>query len=377
MASEIRQWLENARDAGLSSEQIRKTLRQSNYSDDQINELLNVKSNTKLSKRIWIILAAIVFLFFTGALFIYFSTSDKINNTSVETEVTGINSSTDIDTSGADNAEQKTDPLKKLTDSDLRACNEITDVFQKDSCLKELLILTQDPQICITLSDPSDHSECFYNTITESHTVDICNDMDYTSSVSSLDKRYCIFALAVAHADISICDNINSADSSYDRCIDTVAAASNDISICENRGSISKKDWCIHFFAVDKQDINICKKIQTVNYMADCYWEVSMAKQDVGICDQLKIDFKEDLFMNMEIEDNVDQCYAWHAQLSPSYDIHNLLVPNENIGMCDKMLQEESKDTCYAGIAVTNQDETVCEKIVDEDTKAECYSGIE
>lgn len=366
MNEEVRNYINKMRQDGKNDKEIKRSLFKAGWSDKIIKPFF---SNKKFSKKIWVILISILVVVITSSIIIYLSNSKKIETINDTTE--------NINTPTAVNTQKDVIPLKELTDSDLQACDEITDYLQKDSCLNKLLISTQDPRICIKLGDPSDHIECFNNTITKSHTIDTCNDMDPTLSTSSLDKRYCIIALAVANADIIICDNISSSDSFYDSCINSVAASSNDISICDNRGSVSKRDWCIHFFAVDNQDIGICKKIQTINYMADCYLEVSQVKQDVGICDQFKIDFEEYLFANMGIEDDIDQCYAYHAWLSPSYDIQNLSVPNENINICDKILQDEDRDNCYSSIALTNQDKTVCEKIKDAENKEECYSNIE
>jgi len=370
MNEEVQNYIKQMRQDGKSDNEIKQALRVAGWTEEMLKPFFS-SPKRRLPKSALIILITLccIILIGVGTYFLFVNmNSDSTETTDV---VQNINETTIV------NTQQDSNSLKILTTSDLQACDEITDYFKKDSCLNELLISTQDPRICIKLSDPSDHTECFNNTITESHTIDICNDIDYSSSLSSLDKEYCIIALAVANSDILICDNISSMDSFYDMCVDSVAASSNDISICNNRGSVSKSDWCIHFFAVDKRDVDICKKMQTINYMADCYWEVSRAKQDVNICDQFKIDFKKYLFASMDIEDDVDQCYAWHAWLSPSYDIHNLAVPNENIWMCDKILQEEERDSCYQLIAEMNQDKIVCEKIIDVESKEECYSNIE
>lgn len=60
MTSEIQQWVNQVKKSGLSNDQIRQKLKESNYPDEQINDFLNTGQKKKSSKTLFIILSIIV-----------------------------------------------------------------------------------------------------------------------------------------------------------------------------------------------------------------------------------------------------------------------------------------------------------------------------
>jgi len=209
----------------------------------------------------------------------------------------------------------------------------------------------------------------FYDLNESTPTKELTDDdlQECKAMPDTLEKSSCLNELLIATHDPRMCHEII-----------TVAAYSNDMSICDDREHSFERDSCIKSFAINKEDISICKKINDTLQSLDCYYEISQAKRDVSICDQMKIDFEKFISdQNTLYINDIDSCYSFHAWLSPTYDPYNLKTPNDNIGMCDKMILDDNRDACYSGIAFSNQDSAVCEKVTDEDEREECLDSLE
>ena len=188
----------------------------------------------------------------------------------------------------------------------------------------------------------------------------------------------CYQQLALLRKDASYCNNIESNIETglthRDDCYDQVARATKSVDLCGDNTA------CI---AIIKQDVSICPPLgDKYNGSYSCYIDVAVAKKDLSVCDLFGSD-----------KNSKSDCYEAVAQAKqdPSIcesgsftsDQKNVcygelsLIQNQNEDLCDKIANEQLKNSCKNRImfqaAVQDNNIEICNSFPNQDSRNSCF----
>jgi hypothetical protein len=232
----------------------------------------------------------------------------------------------------------------------MESCEYITDIQLKAECMG-----TVDASYCEGIADKGLSSKCMF------HLARVKGDAMLCKKVSDPELRdLCNQRLSEVKGDISICRDIKDEDI-RDECVSTLAATKGDIKICDEIKSEEHKGACLTGTALLSalanktdylQDTSICDKIKENQEMKDlCYTMVAARTINPALCDKV-VD-----------EDSRDICFLV------------FFVTNDS-SYCDKIKNEMMRDECVKLVAENAGDAQMCENIDDPQIKAECEKAL-
>lgn len=165
-----------------------------------------------------------------------------------------------------------------------------------------------------------------------------------------------------------------------------------DISKCDELKDPEKIQNCVDNINYDNArknlDLEFCNKITNEKLLKSCNQEIIFSKanitKDINICDDL-IDetsiawCKNNITMNLVYEkEDIGLCedYIWDKNICR--DNYNLSLFNQTKEKeyCEKIIDENIKQTCLSQILDQTNDVSVCEAIEDEKDKKDCIDSF-
>ena len=130
----------------------------------------------------------------------------------------------------------------------------------------------------------------------------------------------------------------------------SVAKDYSDISVCED--VMGSKDNCYSRVAYKQKDWTICENIERNHTKALCYSNLG------GVDEQGNI-----LCERLGDQDSRDSCYS------------SVALRQNRVSFCEVIVNERSKNGCYASLKIDEQGNILCEKISEDylDSKDRCY----
>lgn len=141
-------------------------------------------------------------------------------------------------------------------------------------------------------------------------------------------KDDCYRDIAFRKNDSSICDQISSKSSNYERyeCYIVVAGRLKDPQICEKIQTSDKRDECLNYLGTDSNDLIICDKITSQERKDNCYLWSAMNKKDKS--------FFEKVCPLIITQEHKDDCYGWYAALTKDFSLCQNIVKEDKRTMC-------------------------------------------
>ena len=187
-----------------------------------------------------------------------------------------------------------------------------------------------------------------------------------------------------------VCQKISQPEDLY-YCL---AVVNQDVRFCQNFDEPDQKELCQGMAA---RDPSYCRKIQKSEPKKMCFYELAETTQNIDYCDEAED--KEHCYFNVvsgfywaqQFEKiKTEYCNKFSVQ---SPDGNTCLALKENdISFCDKgnaacltffeqplsfcnSIKTEDKLKCIRDRAIIAKNPVICEKAVDQETKDECYFG--
>lgn len=305
---------------------------------------------------------------------------------------------------------QQPKPITEETCDQMPAINipyiSLVTTREKDSCYNIVAVNNNNPSLCEKISNKDLKNSCFYGIAVSYIDENNCKNISEPNDSNAI-KDQCFILTAIAKGDISLCSK-NISDKN------TIRACEDDVNLKCDPASEAPfvKYQCYFRIAVAKKDISFCDKIQDSSRdKAICYSMVGMYTKDVSVCNKIESDpesgyyyrddcyrmwlssFKKDPKICEKIVDvdSRDSCYLNIARFSPSVSLCNKIKNNtegksscyalvardkKDAFLCAKIEDGMSKKTCYVNVAVAKEDMSVCDNIVAEgDERTLCYGG--
>ena len=175
---------------------------------------------------------------------------------------------------------------------------------------------------------------------------------EHLTEIGNLSPERAKILLAIETQYPLICEEFE--DQSFkDECHFELASALNDSDICGNIVDEEKANRCYVGIAVETNDVMICEKVTNQTKYKDwCYSKIAVNKKEESLCQKI-ID-----------DDTRDGCY-WEINQE-----------NLDYSVCEKLKNPETKDYCYSKVAVENIDAEGCAQIINEESKNLCNQAI-
>lgn len=203
-----------------------------------------------------------------------------------------------------------------LTSKDISICEEKEDtnigLNSKGNCYFEFAMVTTKASLCNKI--PSDYQSvkdyCLGNVATRQRDVSICKEIS-----GEQDRNKCYFILGVMNDDSSSCNKILNTESykdnfywsNKDRCIFLIAMAKGDYSLCGDLSEecdglecmLFSKSGCYLLMGGALGDTDSCDNLDKDEMKGVCYSFVGFKKKDALICNELEGESKDACFEGM------------------------------------------------------------------------------
>jgi len=286
-----------------------------------------------------------------------------------DTNLTACNQITD--------AEMKQDCYEELSGASLDACIAVEDASVKEECITSFAVSQDDASICDNLEENTEECKQAVNPCLDTEDQNLCFALrDEDPSKCRSDKE-CIIDYSLSKSDMQACDLIQNkafsagCKSSVDR-----------KDYCSSLSAKSEQDYCYYIYAIYTDNFARCSYITFNNmYSLDCYSIFAARQGNVTLCD-----------LDGFILDNKWACYRNYSLISGDFtgceQIHDLASTNKfkcvfefakkygDPSKCAFLGTTASKTTCYEGAIIysnENLDWRNCEDIMSFDWRNKCY----
>lgn len=123
--------------------------------------------------------------------------------------------------------------------------------------------------------------------------------------------------------------------------------------LCTIRYPGDSEDCLNQTLAILSGNYSLCAKMRENFAKEACYLYFFNTRKSEDICKQIK-----------DNQRYIDKCYL------------NTAIVTNNGSLCNKIINNSSKDVCFSGIGIQLKDTTYCSKAVDNYHKGDCYKNI-
>ena len=357
-------------------------------------EIQQVQPEQKSSKKKWIILGSIlvaVIVIIIILVVIAFSLLNKGVKIPQECEGFGAETQERI-------AYEKCITDLAIAKDDEKICKKLLEL--STNCMKELVIHREDLDACsefeggidiyceggVTkdrtycenkyLDGSTERGVCLWGVADRSLDIELCKELNVFAQ--------CLDKIALEKKDFNVCyeyEDINeeryydneSKQIQIDYCLGDLATELEDIEICKliSDGSLRKRD-CIQDIAVLRLNAGYCDDLSDYNWLS-CMRAVGIKKSDENVCDLISLETIENKNL-AEDENGLGRSeYSISSSRNTCFEFVAKEKNDENICL---MIEEGFGEFCITNIAVKKEDVELCEKIEDEDTKRFCITRL-
>jgi hypothetical protein len=234
-------------------------------------------------------------------------------------------------------------------------CNE-GPAAQKPDCIRKNLWQINNYHTiigaCEYITDPAVKAECTGSV-----------DAGYCNKIADPDLRNrCLVHAAHRQAQSSLCTGVTDAEL-RDLCTEQVSLYKNDQAVCSGIQDAEQRGHCIASIAATKGDIRICDMITDPGMKSACTNAAGFSAMMAG---------------NLNNFQDLSICNTPEMQASPENRdlcINMVAVRTMNPDTCEKIADEDSKNTCFLVFSITG-DTSVCTRITEDYLRDNCIKII-
>jgi len=241
-----------------------------------------------------------------------------------------------------------------IKNNNIGLCEKIISIYVKSDCLRYFAKEYKDVSICDKITPftvSGEDQKCYEDIAIIKQDLSLCSKKTDSKYIIDL----CLHKVATQSNNSNICDNIENKLTKND-CYNDIAENSKNIDLCQKILENTSFNFCINNLAVKNKDPNLCERSKSYNtsYIGRdyCYEHVSYEINDINLCEKI-------------IDDNVK--YSCYRMIQDRYT-----SPES----CEKIKKLERRDDCYLGIAVVKNKKLICNNIFDARIKERCLNAI-
>lgn len=227
----------------------------------------------------------------------------------------------------------------------------------------------------------------FVGTVPDNPASKVCQ------KISQPEDLYC--CLAVVNQDVSFCQNFDEPDQK-ELC---QGMAARDPSYCRKIQKSEPKKMCFYELAETTQNIDYCDEAEDkehcyFNVVSGFYWSQQSEKIKTEYCNKFSVQSPDGNTCFALKENDISFCDKGNAACLTFFEqplsfcdsiktedklkcIRDRAIIAKNPAICEKAVDQETKDECYFGYASHFDPKvSICEKITDEKKKNMCYSEV-
>ena len=285
-----------------------------------------------------------------------------------------------------------------ITKDDEKICKKSLEL--NTNCMRELVIYREDLDACSQFTGgtgeyceggvakdrtycenqypegSTERAVCLWGVADRSLDIELCKELNVFAS--------CLDRIALEKKDYNVCyeyedisedryhDN-ESKQIQIDYCLGDLATELEDIEICKliSDSSLRKRN-CIHDIAVSKLNAGYCDYLDDYDWVS-CMKDVGIKKSDENLCDLIKLETIENKNLAEDKSGLGRSGYSISSARNTCFEFVAKEKNDENICL---MIEEGFGEFCITNIAVKKEDVELCEKIEDEDTKRFCITRL-
>jgi hypothetical protein len=250
--------------------------------------------------------------------------------------------------------------------------------WQRDMCYKTVGVALNDSEVCDRLHGREPSSEkgwCISNVLYSGLTNPrICDKI--SKPAGEVTKDMCYQLNAERLKDYKLCGKVRLQER-RDSCYETVGIALKDHRVCNLIQDGNGRDSCYETVGIALKDPRVCNLIQDGDDRRLCY---AITLENLTVLDDLTDNKLKDYYYIMYVYGghykNAILCDKIEDQNNKDSCYRQIGVALNNYGICDKIHHQTEKDRCYESVAVALNDYDKCDKIHHQTKKDYCYEMI-